>query len=247
MTNTQQRRVLIGTPSKDGRLSMWYVHALQQTMKICAEKGITADHCFTEYEEEVQIALNEIIDIAIRGTYDDLIFIDSGMEWNPEWVLALLERSEHVVGGTARKKTDAIEQYEVKSTNIRAEKSGLIAVQSLGTAFVKISRQALLALWNMSVEYRNEGKTSRMVCSVEVADGQLLLSGSVLSLKLANLGFQSWLDPRMTCVHIGSKKFEGNVADFITRLLAAEALKKEQARNARKRPAKRSPNKHKKK
>jgi hypothetical protein len=36
--------------------------------------------------------------------------------------------------------------------------------------------------------------------------------------KLNDLGFDCWLDPRMTCGHIGTKKFLGNFADYLARL-----------------------------
>jgi hypothetical protein len=36
--------------------------------------------------------------------------------------------------------------------------------------------------------------------------------------KLADLGYDIWLDPKMTCCHIGTKKFYGNFEDFANRL-----------------------------
>jgi hypothetical protein len=44
----------------------------------------------------------------------------------------------------------------------------------------------------------------------------------VLFAKLRELGFDVWLDPRMTCCHIGTKKFYGDIANFIERIKAAQ-------------------------
>lgn len=147
-----------------------------------------------------------------------MIFIDSDMEWAPEWIMELLSRQEDVVGGTARKKTDDAEVYVAKTKDLTVHANGLIKCEGLGTGFVKLSRKAFTALWDISPEYQNEGRIRRMICDVQVIDGQLYSEDTVLFKKLNELGFECWLDPKMTCVHIGTKKFYGDMVSFINRL-----------------------------
>lgn len=212
------RKVLIATPAYDGRLDVWYTNALVNTIRVAQANGIFVHPVFLSYDALIQRARNDLFGLAVEGEYDDMIFIDSDMEWAPEWVMELLSREEDVVGGTARKKTDDAEIYVAKTKDLTVHPNGLIKCEGLGTGFVKLSREAFTALWEISPEYQNEGKTRRMICDVQVVDGQLYSEDTVLFKKLADLGFDIWLDPKMTCAHIGTKKFYGNLQAFLDRL-----------------------------
>lgn len=216
----QVRKVLIATPAYDGRLDVWYTNSLVNTIRIAQANNILVHPIFMSYDALIQRARNDLFGLAVENGYDDMIFIDSDMEWDPVWIMELLARPEDVVGGTARKKTDDAEIYVAKTQDLTYHENGLIKCEGLGTGFVKLSRKAFMALWDMSPEYVNEGKTRRMICDVQVIDGQLYSEDTVLFKKLNDLGFECWLDPRMTCAHIGTKKFYGNMANFIDRLKA---------------------------
>jgi hypothetical protein len=217
-----QRNVLIATPAYDGRLDVWYTNSLINTVRIAQASNIFVHPVFMSYDALIQRARNDLFGIAVEGEYDDMIFIDSDMEWNPHWVMELLARPEDVVGGTARKKTDDAEIYVTKTRDLTVHENGLIKVDALGTGFVRLSRKAFTALWEASPEYANEGRVRRMVCDVQIVDGVLYSEDTVLFKKLAELGFDCWLDPRMTCAHIGTKKFYGDIQAFIKRLAPVE-------------------------
>ena len=210
-------KVLIATPAYDGRLDVWYTTSLVNSVRIAQDNGIFLHPVFMSYDALVQRARNDLFRLAVEGEYDDMIFIDADLEWNPMWIMELLAREEDVVGGTYRKKTDEAELYPVKTKNLETE-NGLIKVDGLGTGFVKLSRKAVMALWEASPVYQNEGRECRMVCDIQIVDGQLCSEDVVLFAKLRELGFDVWLDPRMTCCHIGTKKFYGNFEDFAKRL-----------------------------
>lgn len=218
MSDEKVRKVLIATPAYDGRLDVWYTNSLVNTIRLAQANNIFVHPVFMAYDALIQRARNDLFGLAVEGEYDDMIFIDSDMEWNPEWIMELLARPEAVVGGTARKKTDDAEIYVAKTNDITVHANGLIKCEGLGTGFVKISREAFTALWEASPEYTNEGKTRRMICNVQVVDGQLYSEDTVLFKKLNELGFDCWLDPKMTCAHIGTKKFYGNCQAFLDRL-----------------------------
>ena len=162
----QPRKVLIATPAHDGRLDVWYTTSLVNTIRVAQANDIFVHPVFMSYDALVQRARNDLIRLAVEGEYDDLIFIDSDMEWNPMWIMSLLERQEDVVGGTTRKKTDDAEVYVVKASDLTVHDSGLIKAEALGTGFVRLSRKAFLALWDSSPAYQNEGRECRMVCDV---------------------------------------------------------------------------------
>jgi hypothetical protein len=210
-------KVLIATPAHDGKLDVWYTTSLVNTVRVAQANNVFIHPVFMSYDALVQRARNDLIALAIEGEYDALIFIDADMEWNPLWVMELLARPEDVVGGTARKKTDNAEIYVLKTSDLTVHPNGLIKCEGLGTGFVKLSRKALQALWDNSPQYTNEGKVRRMVCNVEVIDGQLYSEDVSMFRKLNALGFDCWLNPRMTCAHIGTKKFIGNLQNYLAK------------------------------
>ena len=213
-------KVLIATPAYDGRLDVWYTTSLVNSVRIAQDNGIFLHPVFMSYDALVQRARNDLFRLALE--YDAVIWIDSDLEWNPMWIMELLGSDKDVIGGTYRKKTDDAELYTVKTKDLTAT-DGLIKVDGLGMGFVKMSKKAVQALWDASQPYQNEGREGRMVCDIQIVDGQLVSEDNVVTRKLADLGFDIWLDPRMTCCHIGTKKFYGNFEDFAKRLTAQAA------------------------
>jgi len=213
-------KVLIATPAYDGRLDVWYTTSLVNSVRIAQENGIFLHPVFMSYDALVQRARNDLFRIGLE--YDAVIWIDSDLEWNPMWIMELLGSDKDVIGGTYRKKTDDAEMYTVKTKDLTAT-DGLIKVDGLGMGFLKISKKAVQALWDVSQPYQNEGREGRMVCDIQIVDGQLVSEDNVMTKKLVDLGFDIWLDPRMTCCHIGTKKFYGNFEDFAKRLTAQAA------------------------
>ena len=213
-------KVLIATPAYDGRLDVWYTTSLVNSVRIAQDNGIFLHPVFMSYDALVQRARNDLFRLGLE--YDAVIWIDSDLEWNPMWIMELLGSDKDVIGGTYRKKTDDAELYTVKTKDLTAT-DGLIKVDGLGMGFLKMSKKAVQALWDASQPYQNEGREGRMICDIQIVDGQLVSEDNVVTRKLADLGFDIWLDPRMTCCHIGTKKFYGNFEDFAKRLTAQAA------------------------
>jgi hypothetical protein len=210
------RRVLIGTPAHDGRVDVWYANSLVNTVKMAAQLGIQVDPIYMSYDSLVQRARNDLVRLALEQRYDDLIFIDSDQDWDPAWIFRLLDLDEAVVGGTVVKKSDQI-QFNVKvlKSGLKVSATGLIEVESIGTGFLKISREALEAVWDISEEYINEGRKCRMVFDVKLINGELISEDNVFCAKWRGLGNSVWIDPTMTCGHVGVKKYTGNFMQFL--------------------------------
>lgn len=214
------RRVLIGTPSYDGRIDVWFANSLIQTVKIAEKKGIFVHAIYTSYDSLIQRARNSLFRLALQGNYDDLFFIDSDCEWEPEWFFRLLDRPEPIVGGALIKKSEK-EGYTVKLLNKQLkwnEDKTLIEVDGVGTGFMKVSKFALEKLWEISDYYMSEGEEHRMICDIKVENGDLISEDYVIANKWKGLGYKIWLDPTITINHIGTKKFKGDFNNFIKKL-----------------------------
>jgi len=214
------RKVLIGTPSYDGRIDVWFANALVNTVKIAEKNDISVQAIYTSYDSLIQRARNSLFRLALAGGYDDLFFIDSDCEWEPEWFFRLLNRPEPIVGGALIKKSET-EGYTVKLVDKQLKYSQdkqLIEVDGVGTGFLKISRFALEKLWDISEPYISEGEEHRMICDIKIENGDLISEDYVIANKWKGLGYKVWLDPTITLNHIGIKKYTGNFQQFIQKL-----------------------------
>lgn len=216
------RRVMIATPSYDGNVNAWYCNAMVETAKLGLINGINFVHVVIANDALIQRARNDLAKIAAEGDFESVIWIDGDLYWNPEWALELANRPEDIVGGTYRKKTDAAEMYALKIDDLTVHDNGLMKAHSLGTGFVKVSAKAHKDVFNSSQPYKNTGgKDSHMVFDIAIIDGELMSEDTMYFEKLRSLGYDVWLDPKMTLSHIGSKKFDGDFADYAKRVQEA--------------------------
>lgn len=212
-------KVLIGTPAHDGRVDVWYTNSLVETIKLSYKYGVEINPVYMSYDSLVQRARNDLVRVAIEENYDALIFIDSDEAWDPEWVFSLLNRPEEVIGATVVKKSDE-PLFNVKAlrSGVKIEPNGLMEVECVGTGFLKIGKNALRAIWHDSPKYHNEGRICRMVFDVQLVDGELVSEDNIFCQKWRKLGGKVWIDPSMTCHHIGVKKYSGSFLAYLQSL-----------------------------
>lgn len=231
------RKVLVATPAYDFRADVRFVDSLLGTLRLCMAKGIELRALFTPGNAIIHDSRNELVAAALQYGFDDLIFIDSDQDWQPQWVLDLLDYPVDCVGAPVRKKTDELELYNVKnrggifSFHIHPDFNLLTADDmALGTGFIRYSRKALQLLWHNSEPYSGVGSSDerRMVFDIRVVDGELVSEDTHVSTRLRELGIDTWLDPNMNPGHIGQKRFEGRFADWLQDT-QAEAVAKGQA------------------
>jgi len=102
------------------------------------------------------------------------------------------------------------------------QQNGLMEVEAVGTGFMKISRAALKKVWDISPEYKNEGRIGRMVFDVKIVNGDLVSEDNIFCQKWRNLGGKVFIEPSMTCNHIGVKKYQGNFLEYLKFLQQTE-------------------------
>lgn len=226
MDNNQSRRVLIATPTYDGKIDVWYATSLMQTLKIISENNLPIEiyPLWLSYDVLIQRARNDCVALALEAECDDIIFIDSDIEWDPKWILQLLLHPVDVVGGVYKRKSDSETVFVVKSITDQDDywpedpDLGLIEVSAIGTGFLRLSKKAMQYLWDNSESYVEkfpEIKQRRMIFNLEVIDGALMGEDVGLCYKLKKGGFKIYADPNMTCTHIGNKKYSANFRSWI--------------------------------
>lgn len=202
---------MIGTPCYDGRLDVWYTNSLINTVKQSYNHDVEITPMWVSFDALIQRARNDTIQLALEGGFDDLVWIDSDIEWQPEWFFKLLDYTVDVVGGTYRKKGDR-EEYVVRVPGKTDPITGLMEVQGLGTGFLRMNRKAMQYLWDSNKPYidKKDNKERRMIFDVIITNDDLMSEDIYALQKLIDGGFKIWLDPSMTCSHIGPYKFQGD-------------------------------------
>ena len=214
----KQRKVMIGTPCYDGRLDVWYVNSLMNTVKKSFENNVIIKPIWVSFDALLQKARNDTIHLALSDDVDDLIWIDSDIEWDPDWIFQLLNYDVDVVGGTYPKKGDK-EEYVARLLDSPAEVdpvTGLMEVKGLGTGFMRWSRKAIQYLWDTSEMYieTKDNLERRFVFDV-VLNHNFLISEDIHACnRLREGGFKIYLDPKMTCNHTGPKKWQGDFYQY---------------------------------
>lgn len=220
------RKVLIGTPFREG-VSAWYTDSLFHSGLLCREHDIDlAPLLIWDRLSNLANARNELVARAVLGDYDDLIFIDSDQEWKPEWIVRLLSHPVDVVGAPVRIKRDDLERYNVRAPGgpesfVHNPECGLWTApgMTLGTGLLRLSKDALQALWDTSEPYRvmDSKVPLRAVFEYLPVNGELVGEDVRVCMKLHALGCDVWLDPTMNPGHIGSKMWTGDFATWLGR------------------------------
>ena len=213
------RNVLIATPSYDGKVDVWYANSLVESIRLGLANEINFQPVYMSYDSLVQRSRNDLLAIAVENKFDDIIWIDADMEWNPQWLIDLLNTDADVVGGTAPRK--AIEESYVvkcKPENLVKNEEGLIEVEALGTGFLRMSAKAAQYLWDNSEPYVHNGADKRWAFEVKIQDGDIISEDVLACEKLRAGGFKIFLNPSMTCNHIGTLKFSGNFEQWMQHL-----------------------------
>lgn len=220
------KKVLIATPSYDGRVDVWYASALHQTTLIGIENGIYFHPVFMSYDALIQRSRNDLVALAVEQDFDGMLWIDSDIEWAPQWAIEAVNSGKDVIGLPCVKKSITEELYNIKAKpeQLAADEDGLFSVESVGTGFLYLSKYAINYLWDSSEPYVHNGQDRRWIFEVKVQDGDIISEDVLMCQKLKEGGFRIFIDPNKTCNHVGTLKYSGNFANFVERIKNPESI-----------------------
>lgn len=206
---------MIGTPTLDYKVDVRWVDSLMNTLRALNGQVVIVP-VFMPGEALLQKARNELVQLAVEGEVDDLVFIDSDMVWQPLDFAKLLSHEVDMIGGLCPQKTETRTIcVRMKKDAKMDEKTGLLEVDSVGTGFLRISRKALLALWNSAREYSVGTQKCRMVFEVMVERGELVSEDLAMCNKWKRMRGKVYVDANVQIAHIGTKVYTllGGAAD----------------------------------
>lgn len=224
-------RVMIGTPSLDGNLTVEYVSSLMHTQQLCQSNGIVCDLSILRGDCFIAKARNNIVKQFMDSECDSLFFIDADEGWDAIAFLRMVLDPHEIVAGAVPKKTDAI---EFNGLNLDAEKNGdchvengLLRAKHVGTGFMRIKRSVIQKFIDAgAVKYKpGDGSPHEFLWEVfetGIKDGQFWGEDLLFCEKWLNMGGYVWIDPVIDFSHAGRKCYKGNFFKFLE---AAGAVK----------------------
>lgn len=214
------RRVLVATPCYDGRVDARYASAMLRSFEHCLSNDVRLFPVYLSHDALIQRARNDLVAMAVNGDADDMFWIDSDVEWEPHWILELLQKPVDVVGAAVIKKSLDGQQYNVRAepSMLVPDETGLVPVLGVGTGFLRMSQKAVKYLWDTSPVYKDRNEERRWVSEVRLEDMDMISEDLVMCRKLRSGGFKIYLDPSKTCSHVGPAVFRGDFQAFLNSL-----------------------------
>lgn len=224
--NSQPIRVLVATPSYDGKFDVRYMNSLLETQKLASKHNVEILPYFLCFDSLIQRARNDYFSTAYRTGVDALFFIDSDIGWNPEDFFRIVKSDKDVIGGTYRKKTSEQELYAFKAFDLEGgdfiltpESDGLIEVNGLGFGFVKFSKFAVKELYEKEKSFyggKENGPVIKNICECVVnKDNDFVSEDIIVGFKWKNLGYKTYLDTNIDLIHVGNAEYTGNVRTWL--------------------------------
>ncbi len=214
------KKILIATPSYDGKVDVWYASALHATTILGLQNDILFHPVFMSYDALIQRSRNDLVALAVEQEFDGMLWIDADMEWAAQWAIDIVNSERDVFGLPVIKKSITEESYNVKCKieDLNPDENGLLKVESIGTGFLYLSKKAFTHLWDNSEPYTHNGKDKRWIFEVGLKDGDIISEDVKMCSRLLEGGFDIIIDTTKTCNHVGNLKYMGDFSGFIKKI-----------------------------
>lgn len=219
---TGPRKVMIATPSYDGKVGVLYADAMLNSVLLGLQHGVRIVPVYFPYEALLPVARNYLLSLAVASDdITDIVWIDADMVWTPDQFVRLLSHNVDVVGGVVPKKSDKLE-WNVKALRgaVKVDGNGLAEVAAVGTGFLRMRRKAFMALSKRGASYRHNGQLMRMAFDIAIKNGDLMSEDTHACDKLAGLGFPIYIDVNITAGHTGAKTWTADFATWLSQIKA---------------------------
>lgn len=216
------KKVLVGTPCYDGKVTAHYADAILSSVLLGYSKDIGIKPIYLPNQAVIQYARNEILKIFLESDFDELVFIDADQAWSPEDLIKLIDSDKDFVGAPIARKAEH-EMYNVKCVDhpLDIDDEGYMIVDAIGTGMLKLTRNCIQKIWDISTPYTMDFNKSEYRMAFEIGineKGQTFSEDNAFCFKWQSLGGNVYIDTSINPLHIGTKVWKGNFQDFIKRV-----------------------------
>jgi len=210
--------VAVGIPCIDGKPHSNLVDSLLAESIIGYGQGV---YFLTMWElgcSLVGVARNKLAKRFLDSNADCLVMVDADMSWTGGELARLAKRSEDVVGGTYRAKTDDV-KFHIRG--IPEPKGDLLKVEGLPGGFMKISRHALETMQAEPYTDNGTGVEMRDWFPVGMHKGEMWGEDYAFCRQWRDSGGEVFLDPSIKLRHHdGLRSYSGDVLEWLEGLNA---------------------------
>lgn len=209
--SNKKQKILIATPSLDGKVDIWYADSLSRTITLCEKNNIEIIPIFICNESIIHMARNQFIKFAYEGNYDSLVFIDGDQSWDPIYFLKVVQSKKDALALPVCLKNDT-PKFNLKTfgklEDVKVdENTGEFTIFQIGTGFFKLSKKIIKDLWNSSETIIFKDEKIKMVFDFSTEGNTYVGEDYTLCKKIREIGYDVWVNPNSTCNHIGQKKY----------------------------------------
>lgn len=237
LERARSRSVYIGTPVARHPVRQ-YAMAMVKTFTRFTELGIRGYVQHIVGNSNLPRARNELVAGFLASDFDDLLFIDDDMGWDPNDVVRLLASERDVIGGVGCKKSikaadDNPEKWCMRILDgaFNQDEMGAIEVEAVGTGFLKISRAVFMRMMMAHPDWKRRGWPS-MSADQRAAYYQFFRFNTESELEYGEdvefcrqwraLGGSIWIDPTIKLEHVGEFVYTGNIEALLEKKAAEE-------------------------
>lgn len=197
------KKVMIATPCHDRKLPVEYVSSLLDTMR--AGFPIIIATVFLPGESMLPHARNYLADLFLKSDFDSIFYIDSDMTWSPEQFASIAMSDKPIISGLAHLKTDNAPFNFRQLNNEKPDENGLMKIESIGCAFIKIDRKALEDVQKSSSRYIINDNEYSSIFEYSENKNEFVSEDITFCRKLTKKKYSIFADTKVIVGHIGSK------------------------------------------
>lgn len=217
-------KLLIATPIFDQSIPIQYFNSFWRSVPVMLENGINFD-VMTETRNLISVSRNKCAHRALEGGYDKLLFIDSDMVWEPDFIVKLARSKREIVGGTYPFRTmsprlnlqsmechgeswvlqDFISKY--------ADENGEVEVQKLPTGFLMIDVSVFRKLMPIVESYKwkdpmkAEADVEKMFFPIGIEDGYCETEDWGFCRIVKEIGYKIYWNTSVITDHMGIHQY----------------------------------------
>lgn len=223
------RNVYVALPAYTGTVRVETMQALLHEFMLMAANGISARLRVNAGDSILPRCRNMfLMDFYTHEEFTDFVFLDHDIAWEQGSLMRLLRHPVDLVAGVYPKRQDPI-SYPVRWLDGEYDadpETGLVEAAGVPTGFMRLTRRCVDGMMQRywSLTYQEDGLPGGKAVALfdfEKVEGRYWGEDYVFCHRWRGMGGKVWVDPEIRFQHIGFKRHEGRLGDWLREREAA--------------------------
>jgi hypothetical protein len=215
--------IFIATPCLDGNVSAHYTASLVRSVALLQQRGWRTPHIDFEIGNSlIADARNKLVARFLASDCSDLVFIDADLSWSPDDLMRLASFDAPFVAGVYQRKSRTKVDFAVKfGATIGMDAQGLLAVERVGTGFMRLRRDCLdrLVAAHPGLRLVNPADPAdsnfHALFDTGIVDGRFVGEDFTFCDRWRAIGGQVLIDPAMNFGHHGAATYDEPLLKYL--------------------------------